>query len=173
MPTRAFGIAKKTGQRARRKFGVRQPVARRFTANSGAASAIRAQSDDPHEPMSDLFAAGSLHPSACNASGRDVASVHRCALACKDTLTCRRSAQARKNAMAPTARSAPLEKIERLAETRERQIPCSVWASAWAPKTKKMRLLEIRRAHPVSQRVSLFLQVPSRTPLFKWICDRS
>ena len=25
--------------------------------------------------------AGSLHPSACNASGRDVASVHRCALA--------------------------------------------------------------------------------------------
>ena len=32
-------------------------------------------------PMSDLFTAGSLHPSACNASGRDVASVHRCALA--------------------------------------------------------------------------------------------
>ena len=31
--------------------------------------------------MSGLFAAGSLHPSACNASGRDVASVHRCALA--------------------------------------------------------------------------------------------
>ena len=31
--------------------------------------------------MSDLFTAGSLHPSACNASGRDVASVHRCALA--------------------------------------------------------------------------------------------
>ena len=31
--------------------------------------------------MSGFFAAGSLHPSACNASGRDVASVHRCALA--------------------------------------------------------------------------------------------
>ena len=34
-----------------------------------------------------------------------------------------RRRQARKHAMAPTARSAPLEKIERLAETRERPFP--------------------------------------------------
>ena len=88
-------------------------------------------------------------------------------------LTCRRSAQARKNAMAPTARSAPLEKIERLAETRERQIPCSVWASAWAPKTKKMRLLEIRRAHPLNHRESLVHTFAYQTVLFKITSDRS
>ena len=95
-------------------------------------------------------------------------------LACKDMLTVRRrSAQARKNAMAPTARSAPLEKIERLAETRERQIPCSVWASAWAPKTKKMRLLEIRRAHPLSHRVSLVHTFAYQNVLFQITPDRS
>ena len=95
-------------------------------------------------------------------------------LACKDMLTVRRrSAQARKNAMAPTAWSAPLEKIERLAETRERLIPCSVWTSAWAPKTKKMRLLEIRRAHPLSHRVSLVHTFAYQNVLFQITPDRS
>ena len=75
-----------------------------------------------------------------------------------------RRRQARKHAMAPTARSAPLEKIERLAETRERPFPCSVWASAWAPKTKKMRLLEIRRAHPVHHRAPLSHTSPYKIP---------
>ena len=104
---------------------------------------------------------------------RRLCSVCRAPLACKDMLTCRRSAQARKNAMAPTARSAPLEKIERLAETRERQIPCSVWASAWAPKTKKMRLLEIRRAHPLNHREPLVHTFAYQTVLFKITSDRS
>ena len=88
-------------------------------------------------------------------------------------LTCRRSVQARKNAMAPTARSAPLEKIGRLAETRERQIPCSVWASAWAPKTKKMRLLEIRRAHPLNHREPLVHTFAYQNVLFQITPDRS
>ena len=66
-----------------------------------------------------------------------------------------------------------LEKIERLAETRERQIPCSVWASAWAPKTKKMRLLEIRRAHPLNHREPLVHTFAYQTVLFKITSDRS